>query len=131
MKWLIIITILLLNLTVKAPERNFELESKLKKTWIKQYKEIEMKRFLYDIAVRESGNNWCIINHIGAIGLYQFMPYTLKDLGCELTPDIFYKIPWIFPPEMQNLFMMKLIECNTRVLNIISINTIISDLEVL
>lgn len=46
MKWLTIITLILLSLTVKAPERNFELESKLKETWIKQWKEMEMQRLL-------------------------------------------------------------------------------------
>lgn len=39
------------------------------------------EEFKKALAFRESGNRLLITNTIGAIGLYQFMPNTLKDLG--------------------------------------------------
>lgn len=39
------------------------------------------EEFKKALAFKESGNRLLVINTIGAIGLYQFMPNTLKDLG--------------------------------------------------
>lgn len=39
------------------------------------------EEFKNALAFKESGNRLLVINTIGAIGLYQFMPNTLKDLG--------------------------------------------------
>ena len=39
------------------------------------------EEFKNALAFRESGNRLLVPNSIGAIGLYQFMPNTLKDLG--------------------------------------------------
>jgi hypothetical protein len=39
------------------------------------------EEFKKALAFRESGNRLLVTNTIGAIGLYQFMPNTLKDLG--------------------------------------------------
>lgn len=41
----------------------------------------ENEKFKNALAFKESGNRLLVVNTIGAIGLYQFMPNTLKDLG--------------------------------------------------
>jgi len=113
--WLTLILILFW-FGAKAPNMNIELEESLKKKSIEFYKQMKLQRFLKDMRLKESGNNWKIINSIGAMGCYQIMPNTLKSLGCELTPEIFELIPWIFPEKMQDQFMIELLNRNTNTL---------------
>lgn len=62
----------------------------------------ENKNFKYALGSRESGMNEKIINPIGAMGVWQFMSYTLSDLGYGfITPYSFSKNPEIFPIELQ------------------------------
>ena len=62
----------------------------------------ENKIFKKELAFRESSNRPDVINSIGAMGMYQFMPYTLKDLGLgHITVQKFREDPSIFPETLQ------------------------------
>jgi len=110
------ITIILTSvyLVSKAPNKNLAFQKLQQEKSIEFYKQSELQRFLKDMRFIESGNNWKIINSLGAMGHFQFMPNTLKLLDCELTPDIFKKIPWIFPAKMQEKFMIELLNRNAK-----------------
>lgn len=65
-----------------------ELESKL----------AENEKFLIALGLAESTGNPDTVNTIGAIGMWQFMPYTLTDLGYgHVTLEKFKSDPSIFP----------------------------------
>ena len=116
MKWLKVITLILLSLTVKAPDRNFELEAKLEITWMNIYREMEYKKFKSAIKFHESGNDWKIINNINAMGYYQFTQGTLRVLGCDLDPELFKTATWVFPPSTQEFFMDELVNYHRKLL---------------
>lgn len=60
------------------------------------------KEFKKALAFKESSGRLHVINSIGAIGMYQFMPNTLKDLGFgHITLQKFKEDPTIFPETLQ------------------------------
>ena len=62
----------------------------------------ENKIFKKALAFKESSNRPDVINSIGAMGMYQFMHYTLKDLGLgHITVQKFREDPSIFPETLQ------------------------------
>lgn len=59
-------------------------------------------KFITALGLRESNMNPRIINPIGAMGAWQFMPATLRDLGLgHITPESFTTNPDIFPLNLQ------------------------------
>jgi hypothetical protein len=74
------------------------------------------KGFLSDLSWNESRNDYEIVNSIGAMGKYQFMPGTLKWLGYEVSVTRFEKDPMHFSPQMQEEAIIKLIESNRKIL---------------
>jgi len=88
---------------------------------IKQYlnqreqeqREKEFASFIFQLGLRESGNQWDIINQIGCMGKYQFAPSTLKLLGYgHITPASFTRDPNIFPEDLQYHLMCSLLKSN-------------------
>lgn len=67
----------------------------------------ENNDFKTALGLQESGLNPTSVNKIGAMGVWQFMPYTLKDLGYNISPDKFRKDPSIFPYETQKEALQK------------------------
>ena len=90
-------------------------------SWYNYQEEIryqtELNRFIDKLGYDESRNNWTAINKIGALGEFQFMETTLKQLGYNITVNKFKKDPSIFPPELQREALKELIEYNSLVMN--------------
>lgn len=83
---------LMLHLSVEITE----LKEELAET------ELKNQEFKKALGMRESNMNPRIINPIGAMGVWQFMPGTLRDLGFgHITPGRFRQNPDIFPLELQ------------------------------
>jgi len=75
------------------------------------------KEFKEALGHRESSMRPEIINGIGAMGIWQFMPYTLKDLGLgHITPNKFRLQPDIFPVELQEYALDLKIERDLKLL---------------
>lgn len=83
---------------------------------VKQEKE-KFNTFLNAIAQRESSMNPNAINFIGAMGKYQFLQGTLNFLGFDtITVKRFTRNPGIFPADMQDDVMLKLLNVNKKIL---------------
>lgn len=73
--------------------------------------------FVDHLGMRESGNQWKIINQINCIGKYQFAYVTLKTLGYpEITPYRFRVNPEIFPEDIQYQVLLALFKYNETAL---------------
>jgi hypothetical protein len=84
---------------------------------IEKFHESEFSRFINDLGLRESGNNWLSINSIGCFGEWQFDESTLKFLGYRrITLMKFKKDPEIFPRELQLQVLKTLIKVNLLIL---------------
>lgn len=81
------------------------LELQVQKSELMQELEILEKQnseFIIALGKRESNMNPKIINPIGAMGAWQFMPGTLRDFGLgHITPARFIENPNIFPLKLQ------------------------------
>jgi hypothetical protein len=82
----------------------------------KRYHESEFTRFVNDLGLRESGNNWLCVNLIGCFGEWQFDESTLNYLGYNITLKKFKAHPEIFPREMQLEALKTLIKVNLLIL---------------
>tara|TARA_R110000787_G_scaffold36169_2_gene92629 strand:- start:521 stop:1396 length:876 start_codon:yes stop_codon:yes gene_type:complete len=72
-----------------------------------------LTHFLKELAFRESSGNWKSVNDYGYIGLYQFGPIALKDVGItNITSSDFKNNPSIFPIQKQNEAMVRLLKNN-------------------
>ena len=70
-------------------------------------------QFVQDMALKEAGGNWKIINRSGHMGLFQFASGTLKHLGYKnITPAKFKRNPDCFLPEIQYLAFKDLTRYN-------------------
>ena len=103
MKKLILSTLfLLLSVTVFS---NSAIDLHYNKLYLEEKLELlnkENQEFKKALASSESNLDYNIVNSIGAIGAWQFMPYTLKDLGYDsITVAKFKENPNIFPKELQ------------------------------
>lgn len=79
---------------------------------------IEMDAFIEALGQRESSGRYDIVNHIGAMGKWQFTASTLKMLGfSNITPLRFKHDPDIFPPVMQQEAIMALLQYNEVILH--------------
>lgn len=75
----------------------------------------QFEKFISKLQFVESSGNWKAINKLGCIGLFQFAPGTLKDLGhAEITTEAFKNNPDIFPPSMQVKVLNELIKANEK-----------------
>jgi hypothetical protein len=81
-----------------------------------RYHESEFTRFVNDLGLRESGNNWLSVNLIGCFGEWQFDESTLNYLGYNVTLKKFKAHPEIFPREMQLEALRTLIKVNLLIL---------------
>lgn len=72
-----------------------------------------LEGFLEHLAKRESSNNPTIVNTYGYIGKYQFGRAALKEVGCDsVTVTKFIKDPSVFPEEVQDEAVVKLMKIN-------------------
>ncbi len=110
-----ILTFLFVFCTAPPPNKQIK-ESKSLMLW-QQYQrqeyQKEFNRFIEHLGLKESGNNWEIINQINCIGKWQFSPGTLRHLGYgHITSKKFRQNPNIFPEELQRQVLMALIKSN-------------------
>jgi hypothetical protein len=83
----------------------------------REFHESEFSRFINDLGLSESGNNWLCINQIGCFGEWQFDESTLKYLGYrKVTLKRFKANPEIFPRELQLKALKTLIKVNLSLL---------------
>lgn len=116
---LIILNLILIPLSKQslAPGHNDRMK-KERIEWViseldRQYHEREFKRWSEHLGMRESGNNWKIINSIGCMGQYQFSPCTMRGLNfAYITPKSFASNPEIFPPDLQYRLLVQLVKSN-------------------
>lgn len=106
---------------VYAPQKTQELEISIKiYKEFKEYVEIqryknEFNRFLYDLGMAESNNNWKVYNKYGYIGQFQLGKEALKDVGYgHIKFKEFIKNPSIFPQKDQKDAVTKLIKKNSE-----------------
>jgi hypothetical protein len=78
--------------------------------------DIQFKLFASHLGLLESHGDWKIINSLGAMGKYQFMPSTLEKLGYHITPEAFKANPAIFNESMQEQALRDLVQNNSRCL---------------
>jgi hypothetical protein len=124
-KLIFLVTFILLFLRCTAPEltpllRNSQAEVAQLQRLIAiddimiEKSKIEFQKFISKLQFIESSNNWKSVNKLGCIGLFQFAPATLKDLGYNITPEAFKNNPGIFPPSMQLKVLNELIKANEK-----------------
>jgi len=79
----------------------------------REFHESEFSRFINDLGLSESGNNWLSINQIGCFGEWQFDESTLNYLGYrKVTLKRFKSNPEIFPRDLQLQALKTLIKVN-------------------
>jgi hypothetical protein len=94
---------------------NMEIRMEAEKKQILIDKELAL--FMEHLGLRESNNQWDIINQINCMGKYQFQPSTLKYLGYgHITAPAFRQNPNIFPPDLQDRLLIALIKSNETAL---------------
>lgn len=90
-------------------DKNKQVQLRIKKIVIEK----ELSLFIEHLGLRESNNQWKIINQINCMGKYQFHPNTLKHLGySHITPLAFRQNPDIFPEELQDKLLIALLKSN-------------------
>ncbi len=116
-KLLLLLSILLLPLKAVANEVSDNIVSVLVEEYELEQKLQGNKVFKEALGGSESSYNPNIVNDIGAIGYWQFMPYTLKDLGYgHITTRKFKANPHIFPKEVQEKALDKKIALDIELL---------------
>lgn len=84
---------------------------------IKEMKQKQFELFVENLGLRESNNQWWIVNTIGCIGKWQFSQGTLKTLGYgNITANKFKRDISIFPEELQKKVLMSLFKFNETIL---------------
>jgi hypothetical protein len=67
----------------------------------------DLEKFLYAVGLRESGNNYYVVNRFGYMGKYQFGKSTLETLGYKISNKEF-----LYTPKLQEEAMLKLLKYN-------------------
>ena len=67
----------------------------------------ELNKFLHAVGIRESSNDYHVVNSYGYMGKYQFGKATLETIGYKVTRDEF-----LYNPELQEEAMIKLLKYN-------------------
>jgi hypothetical protein len=75
------------------------------------FEELELERYLGDIAQRESSNKYYIVSKYGYLGKYQFSMSTLRGIGYKISKTEFLQNPII-----QDEAMVDLLKYNKSVL---------------
>lgn len=106
---------------MKAPSHTDVYENKRYYTALQEYdkmkKEQELRKFLFQLSLRESSNNWKIYNKFGYMGKYQFGRSTLETIGIKgITFKKFKSNPWIFNEDVQEKAIRLLINYNYKIL---------------
>jgi len=125
----VILSILLMTITMKSfapyfPDGGKEKKESIKEGFINQIENLlikeeksEFKDFLNAIAYNESRMITDTVNHIGAMGKYQFIQNTLHFLNFDsITVKKFKENPDVFPVKMQDKAMIKLLSINEKIL---------------
>lgn len=119
MKKLIFIVLAILPMLLKAPPiTKYDKTIRTYTYWLQQEelrKEQQLTQFLFHLSLRESANNWKIINRYGYMGYYQFGNDALKTIGFgHITTKKFKKNPSIFPPDLQHAAVRLLLTYNSK-----------------
>lgn len=77
-----------------------------------KYYEQQLQAFLDHLAYKESTWNPDTVNSIGYIGKYQLGRDALRDVGLFVSPSNFKKNPEIFPEELQDSAVVRLLLLN-------------------
>lgn len=77
-----------------------------------KYYEQQFQAFLDHLAYKESTWNPDTVNSVGYIGKYQFGRDALRDVGLFVSPSNFKKNPGIFPEELQDSAIVRLLLLN-------------------
>jgi|TARA_B110000459_G_scaffold201971_1_gene253929 hypothetical protein len=72
----------------------------------------QQEMFLHALGMRESSNNYTVVNKWGYMGKYQFGKRTLKNLGYDVSRKEFLNSPYL-----QEQAMLDLLEHNKRILH--------------
>lgn len=116
-KVLVLIVLVSLSLTLAAPSCKLKgMEFFI--AYIRDFEsEREFKLFADNLAYIESRDKDNAVNPIGAIGLYQFMPSTLRHLGYhDVTVEAFKADPGIFDRDEQYNALKQLVSLNKEYL---------------
>jgi hypothetical protein len=74
----------------------------------------QFTNFLTHLAYKESSNNPDTFNTIGYIGKYQFGKSALKEVGLIISIQSFKTNPSIFPEELQDTAVIRLLHINKK-----------------
>jgi hypothetical protein len=78
---------------------------------------LEFECFINHLGMRESNNNWQVMNSDNYMGEWQFGYETLEKLGYGyITPRKFKENPYIFPRDLQKQVLRELIDMNIGLL---------------
>lgn len=123
-KIVLFVYMLVSGVILLAPPLDRDLKKSIEERAIKAYYDakimasvkVQFNKFIEHLALKESNNNWKIVNKEGCIGKYQFHYKTLAALGYNITPEEFKANPNIFPVELQEKVLNKLIDINSKYL---------------
>lgn len=93
-----------------------ELEAGLLERQLEEQAAQGYKILMDEIGMSESSGRVDVVNQIGAIGKYQFMPRTLEDFGLFLEADEFLEDPSLFPEVAQDSIMLEHLKRNEQYL---------------
>lgn len=93
-----------------------EMEAVLPEKVLAEQAEQGYRDLMAELSMSESSGRVDVINEIGAIGKYQFMPSTLEELGLRIRPDEFAEDPSLFPENVQDSIMLEFIRLNEQYL---------------
>lgn len=93
-----------------------ELEADLLERLLEEQAAQGYQNLMDEIGMSESSGRVDVVNQIGAIGKYQFMPRTLEDLGLLIRPDEFAEDPSLFPEVVQDSIMLEHLKRNEQYL---------------
>jgi hypothetical protein len=116
MRPIIIFISLLISQQLFAPiltDNHIEIVNNFRKSEIEYKKNKELQRFLYDLSISESGNDYTKWNNFGYIGKYQFGYSARKMTGFEhITFRDFIRNPEIWDPADQETALLNYIKQN-------------------
>lgn len=112
----VILLICKVSIAPVIPDHALAVE-RVKAELVRKEKARQFDLFVDHLGMRESNNQWDIINPINCMGKYQFAPRTLRSLGYgHITPSSFRRNPNIFPEELQDKVLIELLKSNEIIL---------------
>lgn len=109
----ILLLVLIGVLTYTAYDYNFKLNEAPSALEVNEctFAELELERFMQDVAFSESSNRHDIVSRYGYLGKYQFSQKTLRSLGYKIT-----KKEFLSNPVVQDEAMIDLLKSNKEFL---------------